>query len=92
MDSAVSEHCANRFSKEIGVFEEYEQSEVENERQENECLCQCTTFLHSSDGSGYVKVAHGDKGEEPEEHAAALIIEIVGEKCDEKYAYGVGTT
>lgn len=90
IDAPVGEQSAEGLAEEVGVFEEEEQPEVEEEGEEDKGLAeQAVALFQSPDGTGYAVVAHGDKCQEPKKETAGLIIEVVGEQRDEEDTHGV---
>ena len=104
VDARGGEEGAEGLAQEVGVFEEDEQPQVEHEGEEEEETGERglgraglargeglrSGAAEAADGLGYVVVADGDEGQEPEEEPAGLVVEVVGEEGDEEDAEGVG--
>ena len=83
VNATIGEKRADGFSKEIGVFEEDEQAEVEDKGQNHERLSQ-SALPYSTNGSCDEVVGGGDECQKPEEETTGLVVEIVGKKGDEQ--------
>ena len=80
----VANHLREHAGKEIGVFEVAEQSEVYQQAERDKALAELAVVAVAVNGMGYVEVGRGDHGKQKEVHAAALVVEIIGEKRHEE--------
>ena len=82
----VAEHLGNHACEEIGVFKIAEQSEVNQKTERDEPFAERAVVAVAVDGTCDVEVGRGDHGEQEEIHAAALVIEVIGEESHEEQA------